>query len=154
MEDCRIDVHTGRQWSPAGRIWQRSVGAVAAAVFVLSLSLPVRAGSYLNRAALLVAQSSHEASYIRARLSDTELASMVHQVAEARLDAAGKMLVPTEVALAHPHLLLTLENYERAMDAAARGETSRFLVHIRRAYEEESVFRSVLKQLGWRLPEG
>ena len=120
----------------------------------LAYSATAWGGSYLNRATLLVQQSSQEADYVRPRVTDRELAQMVHRIAEARLAAAGRMVVPKEVALAHPHLLLTLENYERAMDAAMDGETARFLVYVRRAREEEAVLRSVLQRLGWPLPRG
>lgn len=131
------------------RAWLVGLACVVASCLLVGR---VWAGSYLNRAALLVFQASQEADYLRTRLGDRELARVVHEVAEARLRAAGRMEVPKEVALAHPHLLLTLENSERAMEAAAEGEHGRFLVHVRRAREEELVLRSVLKQLGWPLP--
>jgi hypothetical protein len=111
------------------------------------------AGSYLNSAALLLAQALVEAEYLRARINDRELAELVHRLADARLDAAKGMLVPKEVALAHPHLLLVLENYERAADAATRGGMSQFLVYQQRARDEDRTFRGVLKQLGYSLPE-
>jgi hypothetical protein len=63
-------------------------------------------------------------------------------------------MVPKEVVQAHPHLLLTLENYERAMDAAVNGEGERFMIYCQRAQDEERTFRAVLRQLGWELPEG
>jgi hypothetical protein len=111
------------------------------------------AGSYLNSAALLLAQALVEAEYLRARINDRELAELVHRLADARLEAAKSMLVPKEVALAHPHLLLVLENYERAADAATRGGMSQFLVYQQRARDEDRTFRGVLKQLGYSLPE-
>lgn len=111
------------------------------------------AGSYLNRAALLVIQASRESEYLRGRVMDKDLAVLVHQVAQARLDAASRMNVPKEVVLAHPHLLLTLENYERSADAAVEGQNERFLIYQQRARDEEAILRGVLKQLGWSLPE-
>jgi len=127
----------------------------AAAVWVLAMLLlvgPAWAGSYLDRAALLVTQGGQEAEYLRAHLSDRELARTVHKLTAARLKAAGTMQVPKEVVLAHPHLLLVLENYERAADAAAAGQTARFLEHLQRARDEEVILRGVLQQLGWPLP--
>lgn len=111
------------------------------------------AGSYLNRAALLVTQASRESQYLRGRVSDKDLAELVHAVAAARLDAASRMNVPREVVQAHPHLLLTLENYERSADAAMAGENERFLIYQQRARDEEGILRGVLKQLGWSLPD-
>ena len=40
----------------------------------------------------------------------------------ARLEAARTMTVPKEVEQAHPHLLLVLENYQQAAEAATLGE--------------------------------
>jgi hypothetical protein len=134
--------------SPARRRFAALVG-----LCVVAFALPASAGSYLDRAALLVAQATREADYLRSRLGDRELARVVHEMAAARVRAAGTMIVPKEVALAHPHLLLVLENYERAADAAVEGEAQRFLIYQLRARDEERVLRGVLKQLGWSLPE-
>jgi hypothetical protein len=123
----------------------------ASAVLVLA---PARAwaGSYLNRAALLVHQAASDADYLRVRVTDRELATVIHKLAVARVEAAGGMQVPPEVAQAHPHLLLVLENYERAADAAKDGKTQRFVIFQLRARDEERTLRGVLKQLGWSLP--
>ena len=111
------------------------------------------AGTYLNSASLLLAQASTEGDYLRARINDKELADLIHKLADARLGAAKAMLVPKEVVQAHPHLLLVLENYERAADAATRGEAEKFLVYQQRARDEDRTFRGVLKQFGYALPE-
>jgi hypothetical protein len=111
------------------------------------------AGSYLNRCAILVSQASRESEYLRGRVSDKDLAGLVHAVAVARLEAASRMQVPKEVVQAHPHLLLTLQNYERSADAAVEGHGERFLIYQQRARDEEGILRGVLKQLGWALPE-
>jgi hypothetical protein len=112
-----------------------------------------QAGSYLNRAAMLVIQASRESEFLRGRVNDKDLAELVHQVAAARLEAASRMNVPKEVVQAHPHLLLTLENYERSADAAVEGHNERFLIYQQRARDEEVILRGVLKQLGWALPD-
>lgn len=120
---------------------------------VVSIAVPAWAGSYLDRAALLVHQATRDADYLRARLSDRELARVIHTLAKARVEAASAMVVPKEVAQAHPHLLLMLENYERAAEAAEKGQTQRFLIYQQRARDETRILRGVLKQLGWPLPE-
>lgn len=130
---------------------RRFLALVASAA--LLVAAPAQAGSYLNRAAMLVTQASRESEYLRGRVNDKDLAELVHQVALARLEAASRMNVPKEVVQAHPHLLLTLENYERAADAAVEGHNDRFLVYQQRARDEEVILRGVLKQLGWALPE-
>ena len=111
------------------------------------------AGTYLNSASLLLAQASSEGDYLRARINDKELAELIHRLADARLEAAKNILVPKEVVQAHPHLLLVLENYERAADAATRGEGEKFLVYQQHARDEDRTFRGVLKQFGYSLPE-
>lgn len=125
---------------------------MAAAAALLCAS-PAYAGSYLNRAAMLVTQASRESEYLRGRVTDKDLAELVHQVAVARLEAASRMNVPKEVVMAHPHLLLMLENYERSAQAAVDGQNERFLIYQQRARDEEAILRGVLKQLGWALPE-
>ena len=123
------------------------------ALALLLVSAPAEAGSYLNRAAMLVAQATKESDFLRGRVNDRDLASLVQRVALARLEAASRMNVPKEVAQAHPHLLLVLENYERSADAAKEGHAERFLIYQQRARDEERTLRGVLKQLGWTLPE-
>jgi len=111
------------------------------------------AGSYLNRAVFLIYGARRECDTMRARFGDKELARIAYRMAQARRESASDMMVPKEVVQAHPHLLLTLENYERAADAAVAGEASRFMLYSQRAQDEERTFRAVLKQLGWELPD-
>ncbi len=110
------------------------------------------AGSYLDRAALIVAHARKEADYLRNRLSDKDLADYVHDQADARLSSARHMQVPKQVTDAHPHLLIMLEHYERATHAATKGDNAEFFKKQLDAREEERIFRGVLKQLGWDLP--
>jgi hypothetical protein len=123
------------------------------ALAVTLLATTAWAGTYLNSASLLLAQASTEGDYLRARINDKELAELIHKLADARLEAAKNILVPKEVVQAHPHLLLVLENYERAADAATRGEGEKFLVYQQHARDEDRTFRGVLKQYGYSLPE-
>jgi hypothetical protein len=131
------------------RVW---VGALFA-LSLLVAATAAHAGSYLDRAGLLLHQATNDGNYLRAHIYDRELARVIHELAETRLRLASKMTVPSEVAQAHPHLLLVLENYERAADAAVNGEVQRFLVYQQRARDETRTFESVLKQLGFKLPE-
>lgn len=126
---------------------------VVAFVVMLCVSSMAWAGSYLDRAALLLGEANHAGYLLRTRLGDKEFSRVVHTMSEARLDAASHMQVPKEIALAHPHLLMVLENYERASEAAEHGEAQRFLVHLQKATEEERILRSVVEQLGWVLPK-
>lgn len=127
--------------------------ALLAFVVTLCVSNLAFAGSYLDRAALLVNEASHAGNVLRTRLGDKEFSHVVHEMSKARLDTASHMQVPKEIALAHPHLLMVLENYERASEAAEHGEAARFLVYLQKATEEERILRSIIEQLGWALPK-
>lgn len=110
-------------------------------------------GSYLSRAAILLEAAELEGSALRRRLHDKDLARLTHRLATARIESAREMPVPKEVVRAHPHLLLVLEAYERAADAAVRGAHESFLVALARAREERRTFEAVLQQLGWTLKD-
>jgi hypothetical protein len=127
--------------------------AVVVAGALLGLSRPASAGTYLNRAVVLLLGAAREAAYLRGRVSDRELAAVVYKMAQARLTAAGSMTVPKEVVNAHPHLLLVLESFAQACEGATRGDLERFTTYYERALDEERTFRAVLKSLGWVLPD-
>jgi hypothetical protein len=131
----------------------RRAFAGSLAIGLLTVALPAFGGTYLNRAVVLLSGASREAVYLRARLGDKELARVTLRMATARLEAARSMTVPKEVEQAHPHLLLVLENYQQAAEAATLGESDRFAIYHQRALDEERTFKAVLKQLGWVLPD-
>jgi hypothetical protein len=131
---------------------RRVVSAGLLATGIALVSGNAFAGSYLNRAALLVNGGRREAEYLRAHFADKELARIVHQLAITRVETGGAMMVPKEVVQAHPHLLLVFENYERAADAAETSAAERFIVFLQHALDEERTFRAVLRNLGWELP--
>ena len=110
------------------------------------------AGSYLNRAALLLDTSRAERDMVLPRSHDKELLRVVHEVASARARIARSMEVPKQVAGAHPHLLLVLENSERAYAAALDESHDKFLEHIFRARTEDQIFRTLIEKLGYTLP--
>ena len=109
-------------------------------------------GSYLDRSALLLADARRGNEWVLSHLGDKELASMMRDVAEGRIRAARGMSVPKDVAGVHPHLLLMLENSERAAAAAADGDNEKFLHHLRTSRDEEANFRGLLAQQKLSLP--
>ena len=131
----------------------RALFRLTAVLAVLCFTTVALAGSYLNRATLLVRHAREEAEYLRARVHDVELARAVQRVAEGRLRAARETITPKEVVQAHPHLLLMLEYYERAATIAADGKPQRFSELMNQARDEEQIFRGILRQLGWPLPD-
>ncbi len=117
----------------------------------LSLSTDAFAGSYLDRAKLLVEGTEDDCAMVRHSMMDKELALMVRVVAEARLKAASKMEVPAAVAKAHPHLLLVLEHGERGASAASDGNLKIAVEHLDDAIREAKMFRALLTELGFPL---
>ena len=131
---------------------KRSRVIVWAFLLVVSFVLPAWAGSYLDRAALLLTEANHAGHLLRTRLGDKEFIHMVHEMSRARIEVATHMLVPKEVAVAHPHLLMVLENFERAADAAEHHEPQSFLLYLQKATEEERILRSYVDRHGWSIP--
>lgn len=127
------------------------LGAVAAVSF--AHASPAWAGSYLNRAALLIWECDLELDALRKRLYDPDFARLVHALTRARVGAARDMMVPSEVVQAHPHLMLMLENAERAAGNAVERKQKDFLKFLALARDEQQLFRGIIKQLGWEVPE-
>lgn len=134
-------------------VGRRRTLAIACALPLLFLPGLAWGGTYLTRGALLLSGANSDTNYLRAHVNDVELARVVKRLAEARLAAARDMDTPKAVAQAHPHLLLVLENFERAAQAAVERDVKAFIVLHARARDEEQTYRGVLKQLGFTLPE-
>lgn len=111
------------------------------------------AGSYLDRAALMLDEAKREADLVKPRTGDKELLLVVKALTEARVKVARKMNVPAAVVDAHPHLMLVLENCDRAMDAAIASNTVKCAECLVNAVDEERTFRNLMKQLGYTLPK-
>lgn len=110
------------------------------------------AGSYLDRASLLVNETRREMQFLQGHTHDQDSAKLVHSLTTDRVKAVNHMTVPEEVIQAHPHLLLMLENAERAANALVQKQAKSFGHFLRLVRDEEGLFISILKQLGWRLP--
>jgi hypothetical protein len=117
------------------------------------LSGVAHAGDYLDRAGLLVHTAREEIDYLQHRRTSKDLSALVHRMANARLTAAREGFVPKEVVQAHPHLLLLLEDCERAADAAELRDDNRFFVYLKRARDEEQIFRTIMRSLGFPLED-
>ena len=107
----------------------KRVLSLPAALALVALALPAFAGSYLDRAAVLLGETRRADEFLLAHFNDRELASLTHDLAEARIKTARKMMVPKEVATVHPPLLLSLENAERAAAAAQEGSLETLMHH-------------------------
>lgn len=135
------------------KLSRRQLPAGMLALGFVAFAEEAHAGSYLDRAALLLFEGSTASDYLSRRLYDDELALIVQKSAFSRIKIAQEMLVPKEVVQAHPHLLLTLEHHGRAATSAVERAPKEFLRYFAQAREDEQLFRAVLKQLGWELPE-
>jgi hypothetical protein len=129
------------------------VVAALVALGALGVAHVAWAGSYLDRAALLLDEARKEGDMLQPRTFDKEMVLVVKTLSEARAKVGRKMEVPAAVAKAHPHLLLVLENSERAAVAAGDGNFKKFMEHLNTARDEDRTFRSKLAELGHRLPE-
>lgn len=128
------------------------LGAAAAAVIALA-ARSARAGSYLDRAALMLEEAKKEIELVKTRTGDKELLLVVKAMTEARLKVARKMNVPAKVVDAHPHLMLVLENYDRAIDSLVAGNTKKYAECLITAADEERTFRNLIKDAGYSLPK-
>ena len=129
-----------------------------ACAFLLALAMlgftPIAwGGSYLDRAALMLDEARREGDMLQPRTFDKEMVLVVKTLAEARAKVGRKMEVPAAVVRAHPHLLLVLENCERAADAAEEGNFKKFMEHLNTARDEEKTFRALISELGYTFPE-
>jgi len=132
---------------------RRFVLCLLVSLTLVCVALPAWAGSYLDRAALLLDEARKEGDMLQPRTFDKELVMVVRALAETRARMGRKMEVPEKVVKAHPHLLLVLENYERAAAAAEDGNFKKFMEHLGTARDEERNFRAILRELGYGLPD-
>jgi hypothetical protein len=125
-------------------------GLVAAGA--LGWSGVAAAGSYLERAALLLDGARRDTAALRRRITDKELARVVRRVAEARSDAASTMEIPAAVGKAHPHLLLALAAVERAAQAVLEGNVEATFERLEAVRREDSIFRAAIREAGFEVP--
>lgn len=128
------------------------LGVAAAAVVALAARGGV-AGSYLDRAALMLEEGKKEIEMVKTRTGDKELLLVVKTMTEARLKVARKMNVPAKVVDAHPHLMLVLENFDRALDSLVSGNLKKYAECLINAADEEKTFKNLLKEAGYALPK-
>lgn len=121
--------------------------------FAMTLAAAAWAGTYLDTVALLLDESHRSAEWLQLHLSDTKLATLAQQLADARVKSGRAIVVPHDVEKAHPHLLLSLEALERAMSAAAEGDPQRFMRLLAQSREEERTFRAILAQQKFTVPD-
>lgn len=133
------------------RVERRAIVAGLACAVLVGFPTAAYAGSYLDRASVLVVGAARDNDALRVRMNDKELAKVIHTIASARSAAAAKMEVPSSVAKAHPHLLLLLAHAERAAESAVDQNFKTTVEGLEAARREDKMFRSLLKELGFIL---
>ena len=128
------------------------IGLLVASLVTTFAPREAHAGSYLDRAALLLHGSKRDSDVLRAHLTDKELATVVQAIADTRVRTASRMEVPATIAKAHPHLLLALEHAERAATAAVAGDIKVAFEKLEAARRESEAFRALCKEMGFALP--
>lgn len=108
---------------------------------------------YLTEVGLVVEGARRLLSFTEHNPGDTDFAKFARSLAERYVELAGRMLPSPKAAVVHPHLLLVVENLERALDAAAAADAAGYQKRIRITREELLNLEAVLKQLKLRLPE-
>jgi hypothetical protein len=141
---------------------KRLVGAVRVLLVVAICALPAavqaqtdarRHRVYLAEMSMLLEGARRLLLWAETYVGEPDFSRFAQPLAERYVDLAGRLIPPDKLVIAHPHLLLVVENVERALDAAASGDTPTFRQRARIVREELVTLESVLKQLKLRLPE-
>lgn len=108
---------------------------------------------YLTQLSLLVDAARRLIAFSEANLDDRDLLKFAHPLSKNYVELASHMLPPAKSVVVHPHLLLVVENLERALDSALAADMVAYQKRIRIARDELANLEAVLKQLKLRLPE-
>lgn len=108
---------------------------------------------YLAELALTLEGARRVMLWVETHPGDPDFARFAYPLAERYVEMAGHLTPSTRLVAAHPHLLLVVENVERAVEAASLGELNVFRQRARTVREELSILDNVLKQLKFKLPE-
>jgi hypothetical protein len=148
-------------WS--SRVLQHPVRRAAlalACVVTLGVSSPLHAEpegrrdrTYMVQLALTLEGARRLMLWVETHPNDPDFARFAYPLAERYVEMAGHMTPSKKLTAAHPHLLLVVENVERALEAAGQGDLAVFRQRMRTVREELSILDNVLKQLKLKLPE-
>ncbi|HEX5660994.1 MAG TPA: hypothetical protein VFX59_27565 [Polyangiales bacterium] len=115
--------------------------------------LSSRERSYMSELSLVVDGARRLISFCEQHAEEKELARFARPLAERYLELANHMLPSAKLAVAHPHLLLVVENLDRALDSAAAGDATTHQKRLRIVRDELANLEAVLKQLKLRVQE-
>ena len=109
--------------------------------------------AYLTQLSFVLEGARRILLFGEAHAAEPEMARFVYPLSEDYVQLAGKMTPGERLKIVHPHLVIVVENVERAVNAAAHGELQSFRQHVRTIREELATLDAVLKHLKVRLPE-
>ena len=128
--------------------------AQAAPEAAAAVELPARRDRvYLTQLSFVLEGSRRALLFGEAHAADPEMARFIYPLSETYVELAGKMMPGDKLKLVHPHVLIVVENVERAFNAASHGDLHAFRQHVRTIREELATLDAVLKHLKIRLPE-
>jgi hypothetical protein len=108
---------------------------------------------YLAEVALTLEGARRLMLWVETHFGDLDFAQYAYPLAQRYVEMAGHLTPSQKLVPAHPHLLLVVENVERAVDAAAANQVELFRKRARTVREELLILDGVLKQLKFKLPE-
>jgi len=100
---------------------------------------------YENRFVFMLDFAVRTNEYVRQHLGDKGFASYAHAMAEKNAQLAERLTPPKKFELLHPHFLLVLENIERSIFYAAKGDLPRYRHH-QKVVRKELSFLETLAQ--------
>jgi hypothetical protein len=120
---------------------------------VSAVELSTRERSYMSELSLVIEGARRLTAFCEQHAAEKELARWARPLAERYVELANHMLPSVKLAVAHPHLLLVVENLDRALDSAAAGDAATYQKRLRIARDELANLEAVLKQLKLRVQE-
>ena len=108
---------------------------------------------YLTSLSLVVDGARRLVGLCEGNGGEAEFARFARPLAERYVELASRMLPPPKATVVHPHLVLVVENLERALDAAAASDGGGYQKRVRIAREELLNLEAVVRQLKLRMPE-
>jgi hypothetical protein len=120
---------------------------------VVSAEPSNRERTYMSQMSLVIDGARRLITFCEQHAEDKDLARFARPLAERYVELANRMLPSSRLAVAHPHMLLVVENIDRALDSSAAGDAATYQKRLRIARDELANLEAVLKQLKLRVQE-
>ncbi|MET0283995.1 MAG: hypothetical protein ABW352_05980 [Polyangiales bacterium] len=143
-----LSVTASAQAQPADGAARRRDAGVA-----VSTEPSTRERTYMSQMSLVIDGARRLITFCEQHGDDKDLARFARPLAERHVELANRMLPSSRLAVAHPHMLLVVENIDRALDSAAAGDAATYQKRLRIARDELANLEAVLKQLKLRVQE-